>query len=181
MVTFTCPPNKVGGTRPWYLWRETESLFATVIHIGISICVRFIPGKVNVIADNLSRAGHILPTEWSLHQDMVSPPRHSQPCLQHLGTTQHRPVCDIVQPQVLHICVANTQCQIPQYRCSDNRLGGDVCLCLSSPTNPTSGPEEVPAKASLHSASHSTILAKAELVPGPSDSVRKNLHPSASL
>ena len=66
-----CLINKVGGTRSWSLWRETESLFAITVHLGISVCARFIPGKMNVIADDLSRAGQILPTEWSLHQDMA--------------------------------------------------------------------------------------------------------------
>ena len=63
--------NKVGGTIFWSLWRQTESLFAIVVHLGILICARFIPGKMNIIADDLSRAGQILPTEWSLHQDMA--------------------------------------------------------------------------------------------------------------
>ena len=30
------------------------------------------PGKMNVIAIDLSWAGHILPTEWSLHKDMAN-------------------------------------------------------------------------------------------------------------
>ena len=47
-------------------------MFAAVILLDISICVQFIPGKMNVIADNLSRTGQILPTEWSLHQAIVN-------------------------------------------------------------------------------------------------------------
>ena len=36
-----------------------------------SVRARFIPGGMNVIAGELSRAGQILPMEWSLHQDIA--------------------------------------------------------------------------------------------------------------
>ena len=62
--------NKVGGTRSWSLRKET--FFSLVITLKICIRVRFIPGRMNVIADDLSRGGQILPTEWSLHQDLVN-------------------------------------------------------------------------------------------------------------
>ena len=64
--------SKVGGTRSWSLWKETKSLFAAVVHCNISICVSYIPGKMNITADGPSRVGQILPTEWSLHQDIVN-------------------------------------------------------------------------------------------------------------
>ncbi len=38
----------------------------------IQLFARYIPGKLNVIADGLSRRGQILPTEWSLHPEVVS-------------------------------------------------------------------------------------------------------------
>ena len=58
--------------RSWYLWKETELLFSVVITLSISIHARFIPGMMNVIANNLSRARQILPTEWSLYQDIAN-------------------------------------------------------------------------------------------------------------
>ena len=61
----------MAGTSSWSLWRKTEFVFATVAHLGILISARFILGKMNVIADDLSMASQLLPTEWSLHQDMV--------------------------------------------------------------------------------------------------------------
>ena len=165
--------NKVGGTRFWSLWRETESLFATAVHLGISIRARFIPGKMNVIADNLYRAGQILPTEWFLHQDMA---RH---VFDTWGQNESRPIRDTIQ-QVPHICVAHSRCQGSRHRCSDNGLGRDVCLHLSPTTDFTPGLVEVPAD-TLHSAAHSPVLAKAELVPRPNESVRKDLHPCSSF
>ena len=51
----------------WSLWKETESLFSLAVTRNISICARFIPGQMNVIAKDLFRARQILPMEWSLH------------------------------------------------------------------------------------------------------------------
>ena len=59
--------NKVGGTRSWSLWKETESLLSLAILLNLSIRARYIPGKMNIIVDDLSRVGQILPMEWSLH------------------------------------------------------------------------------------------------------------------
>ena len=63
--------NKQGGTRSWSLWTEAQDLFRITDNLGISIRARHIPGRLNVIADQLSRAGQILPTEWSLHEGIV--------------------------------------------------------------------------------------------------------------
>jgi hypothetical protein len=46
---------------------ETALLYHLVIKKEWYIRAAHIPGRLNVIADNLSRAGQILPTEWSLH------------------------------------------------------------------------------------------------------------------
>jgi hypothetical protein len=63
--------NKLGGTKSWNLWKETQLLFKTVQDLRLQLFARFIPGKLNVIADGLSRSGQILPTEWSLHPNVV--------------------------------------------------------------------------------------------------------------
>lgn len=63
--------NKQGGTRSLSLWRETQDLIDLVIRNMWILKARHIPGKLNVIADQLSREGQTLPTEWSLHPDIV--------------------------------------------------------------------------------------------------------------
>jgi len=61
--------NHQGGTHSRSLWKESERLFQENPHIRL--WARHIPGKLNVIADQLSRQGQILPTEWTLHLDVV--------------------------------------------------------------------------------------------------------------
>jgi len=63
--------NKQGGTRSRSLWMESLSLFQLVIQLQIRLRARHIPGRLNVIADRLSRQGQVLPTEWSLHPEVV--------------------------------------------------------------------------------------------------------------
>jgi len=63
--------NKQGGTRSRSLWMESQSLFLLVLQLGIRLRARHIPGRLNVIADRLSRQGQVLPTEWSLHPEVV--------------------------------------------------------------------------------------------------------------
>ena len=63
--------NHQGGTRSLSLWNETLELFVFLMHKGLSLRAVHIPGHMNVIADQLSRAGQTLPTEWSLHPEVV--------------------------------------------------------------------------------------------------------------
>jgi ribonuclease HI len=63
--------NKQGGLRSSQLWQETLLLFDLLQLHDLSLRARHIPGRLNVIADQLSRQGQLLPTEWTLHQDLV--------------------------------------------------------------------------------------------------------------
>ena len=63
--------NRQGGTRSLSLWRETIRLFQFLQRLSVTIRAVHIPGRLNVIADMLSREGQILPTEWSLNQSVV--------------------------------------------------------------------------------------------------------------
>ena len=63
--------NHQGGTRSKSLWLECQLLFNLVEDSQIFIKARHIPGSLNVIADNLSRKGQTLPSEWTLHRDIV--------------------------------------------------------------------------------------------------------------
>ena len=64
--------NRLGGTRSWSLWKETQDMFQLVMAKKWTIKARHIAGVLNVLADRLSRRGQILPTEWSLHQEAAN-------------------------------------------------------------------------------------------------------------
>ena len=63
--------NKQGGTRSTSLLRLTVELFLWLESQGIIVRARHIPGCLNVIADHLSRPNQPIPTEWSLHPEIV--------------------------------------------------------------------------------------------------------------
>ena len=81
--------NKVGGTRSWSLWKETESLFSLATSGSLSVRARYIPGKMNVIADDLSKVGQILPT--------------GQSHIPTMGIPQSRPLCHEIQHKVCNL------------------------------------------------------------------------------
>ena len=63
--------NKQGGTHSWQLMLETFDLFRLIKEKGWFIKARHIPGRFNVIADQLSRDDQIISTEWSLHPQVA--------------------------------------------------------------------------------------------------------------
>jgi ribonuclease HI len=69
--TVVCYVNREGGTRSPSLWQETIPLLDLAIMSKWTLRARHIPGRLNVVADQLSRAGQVIPTEWSLHPQVV--------------------------------------------------------------------------------------------------------------
>ena len=63
---------KQGGTHSPTLLRLTVDLFLWLESQSIVVPARHIPGCLNVIADHLSRPNQPIPTEWSLHPEIVS-------------------------------------------------------------------------------------------------------------
>ena len=62
--------NRQGGTHSLSLWRLTKKLFDWCLAHGVSLQARHLPGKLNTIADMLSRL-HGSPTEWSLNPSVA--------------------------------------------------------------------------------------------------------------
>ena len=62
---------KQGGTRFTSLLRLTVELFLWLESQDIIVRARHIPGCLNAIADHLSHPNQPIPTEWSLHPEMV--------------------------------------------------------------------------------------------------------------
>ena len=63
--------NKQGGTRSTSLLRLTVELFLWLESQDIIVRARHIPGCLNVIAVHLSRPNQPIPTEWSLHPEIM--------------------------------------------------------------------------------------------------------------
>ena len=64
--------RKQGGTHSLSLFRETKLLFEECSSRGICLMAKYLPGRLNVLADGLSRRNQILPAEWTLQQEIVN-------------------------------------------------------------------------------------------------------------
>jgi hypothetical protein len=63
--------RKQGGTRSRSLLQVTQELYQWLVSEQIKIKCRHIPGRLNVLADSLSREGEIVATEWSVHPQVL--------------------------------------------------------------------------------------------------------------
>ena len=61
---------KQGGTKSWSLFNLVRDLIFWLEKHNIELMPQFIAGEKNVVADALSRKGQVLPTEWTLHQQV---------------------------------------------------------------------------------------------------------------
>ena len=64
--------NKEGGMRSGSLCALLWRLLCWCNLRQVTLKARHIPGRLNVIADKLSRQGQVIQTEWSLHQDVTN-------------------------------------------------------------------------------------------------------------
>jgi len=61
--------NKQGGTRSRDMHQETQRLLLYTESQGWLLTSKHVPGRLNVLADQLSRQGQTIQTEWELHQE----------------------------------------------------------------------------------------------------------------
>ena len=71
--------RNAGGTRSTLLNKEAQSLLHWAESKRIGLVPQFIQGKLNVLADSLSRAKQIIPGEWTLNQKVVDKLGHIWP------------------------------------------------------------------------------------------------------
>ena len=64
--------NKEGGARSRTLSFMATNLLDWCMKRHVSLTARFVPGKLKVLADCLSRKGQIVHTEWTLHKGTLS-------------------------------------------------------------------------------------------------------------
>lgn len=72
-TTVACYVNKQGGARSSSLSKRTEDLLMWCSSQGVSLSARHVPGKLNILADFLSRPHTILHTEWTLAHQVLQP------------------------------------------------------------------------------------------------------------
>ena len=63
--------NKQGGTVSHSLCSLTKELLLWAEANSVTLVARYLPGKANVLADQLSRRGQVIGTEWSLHPEVT--------------------------------------------------------------------------------------------------------------
>ena len=64
--------NKEGGARSRTLSFMATNLLEWCMKRQVSLTAKFVPGKLNVLADSLSRKGQIIHTEWTIHKGTLS-------------------------------------------------------------------------------------------------------------
>ena len=72
-TTVACYINKQGGARSSALSLRAEAILARCWQADISLSARHVPGKLNIVADALSRPHMILATEWTLAHEVLRP------------------------------------------------------------------------------------------------------------
>ena len=65
--------NKQGGARSVPLSQKAESLLLWCEDHSISLTAKFVPGKLNVLADALSRSHMVLQSEWTIAHEVLKP------------------------------------------------------------------------------------------------------------
>ena len=84
-TTVACYILKQGGTRAHHLSQRAEALLLRCQELGIFLRAKHVPGKINIVADLLSRPHCVLQTEWTLSMKVLEP----------VWSTWHRPMVDL--------------------------------------------------------------------------------------
>ena len=91
-TTVACYVNKQGGAHSQCLSLKAEEILLFCQDHGIVLSARHVPGKMNIVADALSRPHCVLQTEWTL----------SHSSLQQVWARYHKPMIDLFATQFSH-------------------------------------------------------------------------------
>ena len=104
-------------------WRRRSCVFAKVHRVRLVL--QFIPGRLNVLADTLSRRSQALGSEWTLcfpaFKDLLL-----------LWPGDYRPLRHIVEPSPSRLLLADGRSAVGGHGCDDAALGWSSGLCLPS-------------------------------------------------
>ena len=151
--------NKEGGMRSGPLCALLWGILTWCTRHQVTLKARHIPGRLNVVADKLSRLCQTIQTEWSLLQEVF----------QAICSKWHE-----VQQQVTSVCVTGTRSPGHSSRCTQSATGGSgrICLYTSSPLGQSDG--EVAGLPMQENHFDCSGVAQHALVLGPGDNVKSN-------
>ena len=116
--------NKEGGMRSGSLCALLWRLLSWCHPRKIVLRARHIPGRLNVIADKLSRHNQVIQTEWSLS---------GFPSLVFkMGPSSDRSFCNLIQSQASQVCITSSGSGSLGSGCSQSFMGKSGCVCLPS-------------------------------------------------
>ena len=72
-TTVACYINRQGGARSPTLSLRTEALLLWCQKHQIRLVARYVPGRLNILADALSRSHTVVSSEWTLDRNILSP------------------------------------------------------------------------------------------------------------
>ena len=84
---------------------------------------RHIPGRLNVVADKLSRLGQTIQTKWFLLPEVFH-------CMQQVAPAQNRLIYHKVQQQVASVCVTGTRSPGHSSGCAQSAMVGSESIHL---------------------------------------------------
>ena len=158
--------NKEGGMRSGPLCALLWRILTWCTRRQVTIKARHIPGRLNVVADKLSRLGQIIQTEWS-------PPRGFSDHMQQVAPASSRPLRHKIQ-QVAPVRISSTR--LPSYcsRCTQSTMGGSGCICLPTGSHSGQSGREVVGFPMQKNDTDCSRMAQHALVLGPSDHVQSD-------
>ena len=125
----------------------------------VTFKVRHIPGRLNVVADKLSRVGQTIQTEWSLLPEVFQ-----TICKQ---PASNRPICHEVQQQVASVCFTCTRSPGHSSGCAQSAMGGPVRIRFPTSSHIGQAAGEVTGLPMQENHSDRSRVAKHALVLGP--------------
>ena len=149
--------NKGGGARSRTLSFMATKLLAWCARRQVSLTAKFLPGKLNVLADSLSRKGQIIHTEWPLHRGMLSQIFHFWE-VPHIDLFATR-----LNNRLPVFCVASSRSLSLGSGCDVSVLGRNDSLCIFSHSPSPEGGSENGVR-NLPGHSDSSVLGKSPLL-----------------
>ena len=114
---------------------------------------------------------------WCHHYQITLKARHIPGCL---NVSSCRSICHSSEPQTSTVCVSSPRPKCLGHRCSEHKLDGSHCLCLSSDGSPSQGDPKNQAF-QLPDHHNSPRLARDALVLGPSAALNRDPSTTSSV
>ena len=160
--------NKEGGMRSGSLCALLWRLLSWCHPRGIVLRARHIPGRLNVIADKLSRHNQVVPFSAGVQS------------LFELGPTTGRPVCNPVQSQTSQVCVTGTGSDSLGGRRPESVMGESGCLRVSSSLSAQPSDLQSDGSGLSQNDSNCSRVAQHALVLGPGQSISSDPLPAST-